>query len=65
VLAVCWYLRLGLSCRDVEELLVAAGVEVDHVTVYWWSSGSRRCWPMPPGRVGIVLVIADMSTTRM
>jgi transposase-like protein len=36
VLAVRWYLRYGLSFRDVEELLVERGVEVDHVTVYRW-----------------------------
>src|SRR5260370_8728151 len=35
-LAVRWYLRLGLSYRDVEELLAERGVEVDHVTVYRW-----------------------------
>ena len=28
-LAVRWYLRFGLSYRDVEELLVERGVEVD------------------------------------
>jgi hypothetical protein len=32
VLAVRWYLRFGLSYRDVEELLTERGVEVDHVT---------------------------------
>jgi hypothetical protein len=31
--AVGWYLRFGLSYRDVEELLAERGVEVDHVTV--------------------------------
>jgi len=36
VLAVRWYLRFGLSFRDVEELLTERGVEVDHVTVYRW-----------------------------
>ncbi len=36
VIAVRWYLRFGLSYRDVEELLVERGVEVDHVTVYRW-----------------------------
>jgi transposase, IS6 family len=36
VLAVRWYLRFGLSYRDVEELLTEGGVEVDHVTVYRW-----------------------------
>jgi IS6 family transposase len=34
--AVRWYLRYGLSYRDVEELLAERGVEVDHVTVYRW-----------------------------
>jgi transposase, IS6 family len=34
--AVRWYLRYGLSYRDVEELLAERGIEVDHVTVYRW-----------------------------
>jgi transposase-like protein len=33
---VRWYLRYGLSYRDVEELLGERGVEVDHVTVFRW-----------------------------
>jgi transposase-like protein len=36
VLAVRWYLRYGLSYRDVEELLGERGIEVDHVTVFRW-----------------------------
>jgi transposase-like protein len=28
VVAVRWYLRYGLSCRDVEELLAERGIEV-------------------------------------
>jgi transposase-like protein len=36
VLAVRWYLRYNLSYRDVEELLVERGVDVDHVTVFRW-----------------------------
>jgi IS6 family transposase len=36
VVAVRWYLRFNLSYRDIEELLVERGVEVDHVTVYRW-----------------------------
>jgi transposase-like protein len=36
VVAVRWYLRCNLSYRDVEELLVERGVEVDHVTVFRW-----------------------------
>src|SRR5215475_10640575 len=35
-LGVRWYLRYGLSYRDVEELLAERGVEVDHVTIYRW-----------------------------
>jgi len=34
VVAVRWYLRFGLSYRDVEELLAERGVEVDHVPIY-------------------------------
>src|SRR6266516_3390957 len=36
VVAVRWYLRFGLSYRDVEELLAERGVEVNHVTIYRW-----------------------------
>jgi transposase-like protein len=36
VLAVRWYLRFGLSYRDVEQLLAERGIEADHVTVYRW-----------------------------
>jgi transposase-like protein len=34
--AVRWYLRYGLSYRDVEELLAERDIEVDHVTIYRW-----------------------------
>jgi transposase, IS6 family len=40
MVAVRWYLRYGLSYRDVEELLAERDVVVDHVTVYRW-----RCTP--------------------
>jgi transposase-like protein len=36
VVAVRWCLRYGLSYRDVEELLVERGAEVDHLTVFRW-----------------------------
>ena len=36
MVAVRWYLRYGLSYRDVEELLAERGIEVDHVTVFRW-----------------------------
>jgi IS6 family transposase len=36
LLSVRWYLRYGLSYRDLEELLAERGIEVDHVTLYRW-----------------------------
>ena len=36
MLGVRWYLRYGLSYRDVAELLAERGVEVDHVTIFRW-----------------------------
>jgi transposase, IS6 family len=35
-LAVRWYLRFGLSYRDVEELVAERGIEVDCVDIYRW-----------------------------
>jgi IS6 family transposase len=45
LVAVRWYLRYGLSYRDVEELLAERGAEVDHVTVYRWV---QRFTPLVP-----------------
>ena len=36
LIAVRWYLRFGLSYRNLEELLAERGIEVDHVTLYRW-----------------------------
>jgi transposase-like protein len=36
LLAVRWYLRFGLSYRELEERLAERGIEVDHVTLYRW-----------------------------
>lgn len=36
IVAVRWYLRYALPYRDVEELLVGRGIEVDHVSVFRW-----------------------------
>ena len=51
--AVRWYLRYGLSYRDVEELLAEHGVTVDHVTIYRWSTpefiGAARPGRHAPG----------------
>src|SRR3978361_1815526 len=56
MVAVRWYLRYGLSYRDVEELLAERGIEVDHVSVYRWVqrftpllAPAARCSPPPPG----------------
>jgi transposase-like protein len=35
-LAVRWYLRFGLSFRDVEELLAERGIEVEDVSIFRW-----------------------------
>ena len=43
LLAVRWYLRYGLSYRDLEELLAERGIDVDRVSCSGGCSGSRRC----------------------
>ena len=56
--AVRWYLRYGLSYRDVEELLAERGVTVDHVTIYRWvqrftpefAEAARPCRQAPGDR---------------
>jgi transposase-like protein len=51
--AVRWYLRYGLSYRDVEELLAERGIVVDHVTVYRCPDvhgGVHRRGPTKPTR---------------
>jgi hypothetical protein len=53
VLADRWYLRFGLSYRDVEELLADRGVEVDHTTIYRWV---QRFTPLVLGRWRVVVV---------
>jgi transposase-like protein len=50
--AVRWYLRYGLSYRDVGELLAQRGIEVDHVTVYRWvqtNAGNAFVQNLRPG----------------
>ena len=49
-LAVRWYLRYGLSYRDVEELLAERGITVDHVTIYRWVQRFTRNSSRRPGR---------------
>ena len=36
LLNVRWYLRYGLSYRDLEEMMLERGVKVDHTTIYRW-----------------------------
>ena len=60
VLAVRWYLRFGLSYRDVEELLAERGVEVDHVTVYRWV---QRFTPLAVERSVAGSAVGCSSTT--
>jgi transposase, IS6 family len=36
VLCVRWYLRFGLSFRNLEELMAERNVTVDHVTIWRW-----------------------------
>jgi transposase-like protein len=56
--AVRWYLRYGLSYRDVEELLAERGVTVDYVTIYRWVGrfttdfieAARPCRQLPGDR---------------
>ena len=36
LLNVRWYLRYGLSYRDLEEMMFERGIKVDHTTIYRW-----------------------------
>ncbi|MGH2415191.1 MAG: IS6 family transposase [Microcystaceae cyanobacterium] len=36
LLCVRWYLRYSLSYRDLEEMMLERGIEVDHTTIYRW-----------------------------
>ena len=50
LLTVRWYLRYGLSYRDLEEMVLERGVAVDHTTIYRWVQAyspelDRRCRP--------------------
>jgi IS6 family transposase len=49
VLAVRWYLRFGLSYRDLEELLAERGIQADHVTIYRWVLRFAWCMWRPRG----------------
>ena len=36
LLNVRWYCRYPLSCRDLEEMMLERGLEVDHSTINRW-----------------------------
>ena len=50
VLCVRWYLRFGLSFRNLEEMMAERNLHVDHVTIWRWVQRyapelNRRCRP--------------------
>ncbi len=50
VVCVRWYLRFGLSFRNLEELMVERNLSIDHVTIWRWVQRyapelHRRCRP--------------------
>jgi transposase, IS6 family len=50
LLCVRWYLRYALSYRDLEEMMVERGLQVDHTTIYRWVQHyapelEKRCRP--------------------
>jgi transposase-like protein len=60
--AVRWYLRYGLSYRDVEELLGERGIEVDHVTIYRWVQTFTPELSRLHDRAGTLAVTGGSST---
>jgi IS6 family transposase len=50
LLCVRWYLRYSLSYRDLEEMMLERGLQVDHTTIYRWVQRyapelEKRCRP--------------------
>jgi IS6 family transposase len=50
VLCVRWYLRFGLTFRNLEEMMAERNLKVDHVTIWRWVQHyapelNRRCRP--------------------
>jgi transposase-like protein len=62
--AVRWYLRYGLSYRDVEELLAERAVTVDHVTIFRWVQRSPRSSSRRLGHAVTLLVTGGSSMRR-
>ena len=62
--AVRWYLRYGLSYRDVEELLAERGVTVDHVSICRWVQRFTPESSRPPARAVTLLATGGSSMRR-
>ena len=50
ILCVRWYLRFGLSFRNLKEIMAERNLSVDHVTIWRWVQRyapelNRRCRP--------------------
>ena len=50
LLNVRWYLRYSLSYRDLEEMMLEGGLNVDHTTIFRWVQAyspemDKRCRP--------------------
>ena len=50
ILCVRWYLRFGLSFRNLKEIMAERNLSVDHVTIWRWVQRyapelDRRCRP--------------------
>jgi hypothetical protein len=71
LIAVRWYLRYGLSYRDLEELLAERNIEVDHVTVFRWVQrftallveAARPCRHAPGGHWFVDETYVNVSRT--
>lgn len=51
LLCVRWYCRYSLSYRDLEEMMSARGLTVDHVTIFRWVqryAPEINRWMRPP-----------------
>ena len=57
MLAVRWYLRFGLSYRDLQEILAERGIAVDHVTLFRWVLNFTPCSSTQRGRAGMRAIL--------
>jgi hypothetical protein len=62
LIAVRWYLRYGLTYRDLEELLAERGIEVDHVTLFRWVQRFTPLLITRPGPAATAWVVTGSST---